>query len=372
MKYRHAGIAFGRYVSRTDTFKAMVAEGNVFVIDSMSNLTSSTNVEILDALLKVTGALPTLADIEKFVQALDRHFMCAVSKSKNPTLHKMWVKTNSKIGKTLLASRERSTRKSTKRREVKHKDDTKELLTKPPKKKKKADSVDLVNTPVRRKKAACPKPAGVSGESPLAPCECLPSDGVSVASTPAPSDDKAHEGASVVPTPATEEDIQVISHTMMCKGHDVLAMIPASVCFSCRKSIAGDDLLTVTGEGARHHTCLDTEAALAKATKHEPLPPNKPSEMKATLKSKLPKPLNTDITEEMATTRHEELMSLATSLNTSGTTEKGMSWRIRCEPTRTKTWLKTRHQVIVRRKGSSSTPVPFEFSGHSMTNDEFS
>ena len=52
-------------------------------------------------------------------------------------------------------------------------------------------------------------------------------------------------------------------------------------------------------------------------------------------------------TEEKAIQRHDQLMKIAKPLQKVGPDK---AWRMRYEPIKNKTWMRTRHQVVIRKK----------------------
>ncbi len=357
MSFRDAAIAFARGLVQTDLFKAMVSASSLFVVDKRGKMTFACNAEVLDALWHVRGTVPKLAEVEEFVKHVDLHLLSAISKTKgqNAKLYALWVKCTSKVGKGLLASRERNARKTTKRPKQTASGD-KEITLTQQNKERTCATVNLLKT----EDPVTSMASGASSSAMLADLG-TPSTGASTASVSA-SVDGGH--------PGDFNDVEV--KMFKCKGKEVLAKFPGSVCLCCREPFAETDSVNMTSEGACHEWCLHLAAAWAEVRKDGPMPPNRPAQIRAQDKSRKtstsePSP---GITEDMAIKRHDQLMLLSKAMNISGETN-GKKWRIKYEPIKKGTWLKTRHQVIVRRSGSSSKTVPFAFSEHTMTDDEF-
>ena len=126
------------------------------------------------------------------------------------------------------------------------------------------------------------------------------------------------------------------------------------------------DNVVVTGDTAvKHANCLGSKAALATAVAVGPVAPTVGMSLRA--KNKTEKATNKNNTGQHpdswtaddATKRHDKLMWIAKPLQKAA---PDGSWRVRYEPTKTGSWLKTRHQVVFRRKGGRSKGVPFQFA----------
>ena len=74
-------------------------------------------------------------------------------------------------------------------------------------------------------------------------------------------------------------------------------------------------------------------------------------------------------TEEKAIQRHDQLMKTAKPLQKVGPDK---ACRMRYEPIKNKTWMRTRHQVILRKTSDgTSESWSIKFSGHTDSDAEF-
>ena len=135
-------------------------------------------------------------------------------------------------------------------------------------------------------------------------------------------------------------------------------------------------MVTVDSAGTiKHDRCLGTAGAVEAARKVPPIKPLQAKEIKQTRQAlkaeKVVPPAGATV--EQAVKRHEELMVFAKPMGKTGESKSGGdTWKARYEPIKKGTWLNTRHQVVLRWKGSGHAPsFPFKFSELTMNNDAF-
>jgi hypothetical protein len=321
------------------------------------------------------------------VKAFDDYLLNVISgpTQSNPILYKTWLKANAKLVKSLLAGRERGRRKRAKLTPQKKPNASKPMVKKQGKRKA-SEVVDLAKydkAPMKKPAAsggasaasasAPPVCAAGSGRASAASASALPelaaaSGGVSAASASAPPVQIASNDCIDL-----EVDITDISYTM--KAKDILARAGCEqiVCCVCKREINGEAMTVVTSEGPRHQICLDEASAVLEAAKTSPIDPLGPQRLKAA--SKIAKASNmvdaTDISEDTANAKHEELMEFGSQLKKKGQA-KGMHWNIRYEPTKKKgSWRNTKHAVVLRWSDGTSKTQNFSFKEHQHSLDEF-
>jgi hypothetical protein len=340
----------------------------------------------LDA-VKRLDPLPKLNFIEGFVKAFDDYLLNAISgpnHQKCPILYKTWLKSNAKMVKSLLASRERGKRKRAKSTPAKDPTPAKPLEKKQAKRK----ASGLVNL-AKYEKATKKRPAasgGVSAVSASAP-PVSGSDGASAASASAPPELAAASGdgpaasASAPPvqsaTIESDDEVGITGVRCMMMVKDILEKTSCDelFCTVCKRAIDIEAIAVVTEEGARHQTCLDEASAILEAANTSPMDPLGPQKLKAAQKVEKASKMEdaTDIDEDTANMKHDALMEFGSKLKQTGYDKNNnMHWNIKYEPTKKRgSWRNTRHAVVLRWSNGTSKTEAFCFKEHQHSLEEF-
>ena len=115
MNYEAAGIAAANSLIKTAELQEMIDQSNLFMFDNKGRLSTQMNKTLLNALNDVQDELPSIANLDLFVQTIDTRLMMVVSKNKPKILHKQWVRSNAKWAKAMLATLKRSALKASTR-----------------------------------------------------------------------------------------------------------------------------------------------------------------------------------------------------------------------------------------------------------------
>ena len=115
MNYKDAGIAVANDLIKTAELQEMIDQSNLFMFDNKGRLSTQKNEKVLNALKGVQGKLPSIANLDLFVQTVDTHLLMVISKNKSKILNKQWVRSNAKWGKAMLATLKRSAAKASTR-----------------------------------------------------------------------------------------------------------------------------------------------------------------------------------------------------------------------------------------------------------------
>ena len=173
------------------------------------------------------------------------------------------------------------------------------------------------------------------------------------------------------------DGVQLVSMNILTTGKRVLALLPGAKCFCCNGAILENDGVTATGCGddVKHSNCLSPAESLMEARRKPPIPPQAGRMLKAEITTQKQAATNehdalpSTWTEEAAVEKHDRLMKIAKDMQKVGPDN---AWRLRYEPTKVKTWRRTKHQVILRKKDDgTSKSWSFKFSEATDTDDEF-
>jgi hypothetical protein len=386
MNYKDAGIAVANDLIKTADLQEMIDQSNLFMFDNKGRLTTQKNERLLTALKGVQGELPSIANLDLFVQTVDTHLLMAISKNKSKILYKAWVRSNAKWGKAMLATLKRSAAKAS-TRISKPKKNKVAALAKPPTKRK-PPTIELEDNPRATAKRAMARKTSVASAS--APGAAAGSEeGPSGASPRAPTQKAASNGgASSAPdmappscTRAVANDpdfVEEMDFAFKCPGKAVIEVAGEVECMICRLPIKADDLVVVNAdEKVRHDSCLSIAAAVKCAGKVAPLKPYKAKELKkeqkakraatAATRKKAPPP---GVSAEAALKRHNELIFLSKTMAKTGE-HKYDTWRVKYEPTKKVSWVNTRHAVVLRWASGTSKTHQFDFSEMAMDDKAF-
>jgi hypothetical protein len=341
---------------------------------------------LLNALKGVQGELPSIADLDLFVQTVDTHLLKVISKNKSKLLNKAWVRSNAKWGKGLLATMKRSAAKASTRISKTKKTKVK-ALAKPPTKRK-PETLDLEDNPRATAKRALARKTSIASAS-VPGAAAGSEEGPTAASAQAPTQKAASNGGassasdkappSCTRAVASDPDlVEELDFTFKCKGEAVIEIAGEVVCMICRLPIKADDLVVVdTAEKVRHDSCLSIPAAVECAGKVAPLKPYQAKELKKEQKAKkaattaarkkAPPP---GVSADAALKRHNELIFLTKTLAKTGE-HKNDTWRVRYEPTKRVSWLNTRHAVVLRWASGTCKTQQFDFSEMEMDDKAF-
>ena len=172
------------------------------------------------------------------------------------------------------------------------------------------------------------------------------------------------------------DGLEFVSMEVKSSGKHVLALLPDATCSVCNGAIREADAVIATGIGheVKHENCLTTAESLLEARSKPAIAPSAGSCLRADLVTKKQatkverEALPSTWTEEKAIQRHGELMKIATPLCKVGPDK---AWRMRYEPIKNKTWMRTRHQVVLRKNNDTSKSWSFKFSEHTDSDAEF-
>ena len=173
------------------------------------------------------------------------------------------------------------------------------------------------------------------------------------------------------------DGVQLVSMQVKSSGKHVLAVIPGATCCVCHGAILEADAVIATGIGdeVKHSNCLTSDESLMEARLKPAVAPSAGTHLRADLATQKQaakiehEALPSTWTAEQATQRHQQLMAIAKPLQKVGPDK---AWRLRYEPTKNKTWRKTRHQVILRYKTNDTSKTwSFKFSEHTDSDAEF-
>ena len=313
---------------------------------------------------------PSLTDFETIVKEIDKHFLHAISGSQpsSELVYKTWVKNNAKFLKTLTKRSARSAKKQLARRSQgskKKKHSLKIGLQKPDRKrppiKVVIDEAEDKRPTLRKRPAFCESPSGAVGSE------------ASLASRRPPNPPANPDS----PTEAcgSESDVEVVEEFLLVIGSEVLELPGGSQlrCAKCKKPIQPRDDVKVYHEHMEHVSCLLSEALVHPALNPQDAVVRRAEEKrkrKAGKQSDTEKqPFGGD--EDKALEKHNRLMTIAKDQNRSGTYH-GDKFRVKYEPTKIKSWLRTKHNVIIRWPATgTSTTVSFVFDEEHGTDLEF-
>ncbi len=377
-EYKNAANAVANDLIKTPDLQEMKSQGNLFMFDNKGRLSTQKNERLLNALKGLQGELPSIANLDLFVQTVDTHLLMVISKKTNKILYKQWVKFNAKAAKTLLITMKRSAKKQS-TRTSKPQISKVAALAKPPTKRK-PDTIQLEDNPkatakramARSSDAAAGSEEGPSAASARAPTQKAASNGgASSASDMAPS--------SCTRAVASDPDfVEEMDLAFKCKGEAVIEVAGEVECMICHLPIKADELVVVNAaEKVRHEICMSVAAAVDFAGKVSPVPPFRAREIKKNKKAARAataaagkKPPLPGVSDDAALKRHNELMNLAKTMAKTGES-KGDTWRVRYEPTKRVSWLNTRHAVVLRWASGTCKTHQFDFSEMAMDDEAF-
>ena len=82
MSYNDAATAAALGLVQTSELQEMIAQSNLFLFDNKGRLSSQMNHKLLNLLNEVQTEIPTIYQLEDFVQIIDSHLLMVVSKKK--------------------------------------------------------------------------------------------------------------------------------------------------------------------------------------------------------------------------------------------------------------------------------------------------
>ena len=390
--YDAIGLSVANKLVGTKTLKAMQSQKAIAVVDVKGVVTVNANEDIMKLLqdeFQKHNAEPSLTDFMTIVQKIDKNFLNAISGSQpsSKLLYKTWVKTNAKFLKTLTKRSARLVKKQSARRSQgsqKKKHSLKIGLHKPERKrpptKMVIDEAEDKRPTIRKRPAFCESPSGAVGSE------------VSLGSRRPPNTPASPVGLEVPlasrwppkppanpdsPTEAcgSESGVEVVEEFWRVTGSEILDLPGGSqvLCAKCKKPIHPSDDLKVYHDYIEHVNCLLSEAMVNPA-----LNPQDAGLRRAEVKRKRKAGKQADTEkqpfggdEDKALEKHNRLMTIAKDLNRSGTYH-GEKFRVKYEPTKIKSWLRTKHNVIIRWPATgTSTTVSFVFDEEHGTDLEF-
>ena len=369
----------------------MLFRSAIAMVDLKGVVTVNANddiVKILQDEFQKHNVEPSLTDFETIAKEIDKLFLHAISGSQpsSKLVYKTWVKNNAKFLKTLTKRSARSAKKQNARRSQgskKKKHSLKIGLQKPDRKRPPIKMVidEAEERPtIRKRPAFCESPSGADGSE------------VSLASRRPPNTPASPVGLEVPlasrwppkppanpdsPTEAcgSESGVEVVEEFWRVTGSEILDLPGGSqvLCAKCKKPIHPSDDVKVYHECIEHLSCLVAEARV-----HPALNPQDAVVRRAEMKRKRKAGKQADTEkqpfggdEDKALEKHNHLMTIAKDLNRSGTYH-GEKFRVKYEPTKIKSWLRTKHNVIIRWPTTgTSTTVSFVFDEEHGTDLEF-
>ena len=382
----------------------MKSQKNVIVVNEKRQYTLLGNERVLGYVRAHMGSstdLPSLYNFMVFVRGLNSHFMSSLCEENSGRLYEAWVRHNGKMAKHLYATLIRKEKRPPK--PVAKKAGLTKPALKPPllhvNLTKECEAVEMAEKVVSVGGNPCPSigaqmspgenqcPSAASVGAQMIPggnqCPSTPSVGAPMT----PEGTQCPSTPTAAPLPrrisgkraSPDSDVIFESMTINSNGERVLALQPSAKCFVCKKCIRGPEAVVVTGadleNDVKHLTCLAPNETMGHARLAKPAEPTAGAALRANIKkekaakkSKL-ETLPSTWTEDVAERRHNELMRIAAPLRIVG---PDGAWNLKYEPKRVdhKSWMRTRHQVVLRWKFGTSKSWPFEFSEWVEGNDD--
>ena len=173
----------------------------------------------------------------------------------------------------------------------------------------------------------------------------------------------------------SESDVEVVEEFLLVTGSEILDLPGGSqvLCAKCKKPIHPRDDVKVYYKHIEHVSCLVSEALVHPALNPQDAVVRRAEEKR---KRKAGKQADTEKQpfggdEDKALEKHNHLMTIAKDQNRSGTYH-GEKFRVKYEPTKIKSWLRTKHNVIIRWPTTgTSTTVSFVFDEEHGTELDF-
>ena len=346
--WAHLAGETAKGINNTDLLKLMMTQKRVFVHDEKNHFTVAANETLLSSMkiaLDDVPGKPSMKHFQTYVEAMNTFFLCGLSGTDcKGKLHTQWVRNNAYQGKSLYTKFLRKERRP-------------------------------VRTPM--KKAGLKKPLV---KPPLLTINLEKKDvgwGSSTGSVLEPHPTEEPQRRRLKCKTSDPDTVQVVSMEIKCKGKHLLQWVPHATCSVCHGIIArfDDCIATGIGDEVKHENCLNTSESLLEARGLPAVAPSAGSCLRADLAAKKQaakierEALPSTWTEEKAIHRHGELMKIAKPLQKVGLDK---AWRMRYEPIKNKTWMRTRHQVVLRKKSDdTSKSWSFKFSEHTDSDAEF-
>jgi hypothetical protein len=385
--YKAIGIEISKRLVSTKALKVMQSQKAIAVVDLKGVVTTNANGDVMSIIrdeLEKHKADPSLTDFETIVKEIDGHFLQAIScvQPSSKLLYKTWVKNNAKFLKTLAKRAVRLAKKKDSRQgSAKSKKELglKKLPRKrPPTKVTIDDDDEKPKAKIFKRPAMCAKPAtgseAAGSEAPLVssrPPQAAGSGAPLVSSRPPP---KPSAKLNSPTQSGSESGVEIVEECLVVLGREVIdaADGTAPVCTECKKPVHPTDHIAVYPTHIRHVNCILSEATLTPALDPEDGAKRRAVERKKSMKKTSEKKVPFGGDEVKAHQVHDQLMAAAQDHNRSGSWH-GDPYRMKYEPTKKGSWLRTTHNVIIRWKGiNKSTTQQFEFDEEARNIEQFS
>ena len=365
--YEAIGIAVANKLVSTKGLKLMQSQKAIAVVDVKGVVAVNANEDIMNLLqaeFEQQKVAPSMTDFETIVKAIDKHFLHAISGSQpsSKLVYKTWVKNNAKFLKTLTKRSARSAKKQIARRSQgskKKKHSLKIGLQKPDRKRPPIKMVidEAEERPtIRKRPAFCESPSGAVGSEVSLASRRPPNAPANPVGLEAPLASRCPPKPRANPDSPTEvcgseSDVEVVEEFLLVTGSEILDLPGGSqvLCAKCKKPIHPSDDLKVYHDYIEHVNCLLSEAMVNPALNPQDAGLRRAEVKRKRKAGKQPdtekQPFGGD--EDKALEKHNRLMDIAKNLNRSGIYH-GEKFRVKYEPTKIKSWLRTKHNVITR------------------------